>query len=298
MKILDSRPKVRRNYSIASVYKRSFLRGDFLDAVNGASSLAYSEFQRDIINNRLPDFQADRILLLGEEFGDNGAFVDLFFHIEDELTEFHSSQYRVLSEFDQYRRVKLKNRGRFLSFADFGSHPDFNPDQKMSEVFANMGVSDGVSACFGVPFNKAKAIYMSYVLLEGRTLAEGVNRWELEYMSLPFLIGWLYRMKLVDADTFDSWLSALEELTPMQVFLIRDIVNVASFKPEETAEKFQISRRTVEAHIQSIVEAKLQRSNGAFRTARDRHSSRLLDIANHFNFMVFAHQTRTGQMTV
>ena len=298
MEVLEGRPKVRRNHSITSVYKRAFLRGDFLNAVNNPSNLAFSEFQRKTINNRLPDFHADRILVLGEVFGKKGEFKDLFFHIEDELTDFHSSKYRRMSEFDDYRLVKLKNRGRFMTFNDFGSHEEFNPDQKMNAVFAEMGVTDGISACFGVPFNLNKAIYMSYICLNGNTLTDRTNRWELEYISLPFLIGWLYRMELVDADTFDLWLSALTDLTPMQVFLIRDIVNVTSYKPEEAAAKFNISRRTVEAHIQTIVESKLQTAQGLFRPASERHSSRLLDIANRFSFMVFAHQVRTGRIAV
>ncbi len=287
MDVQIDKPKVRRNYSISGVYRRTFLRNEFTEALDNPSHIEFAKFQKATVCERLPDFKPDYVNIWGEEFTDDGEFIEHFFlTYSDEFNPLKSLN-KFFHAFNKYRILMLKGRGRFLTFNELRQVSSFDADMHILDVLEELNVSDASCACYGLPFYRNKSLSMAYVLQNGKKFSPNTNRWELEYFSLPFLLGWLHRTGFADDHTLDQWLHAIEDLTPMQVFLIRDIVNVPGFRPEDAALKYGISRRTVEAHVQSICEEKLQTN------ADHRHSSRLLDIARHFNFMVFAHRVRT-----
>ncbi|MEM7268809.1 MAG: hypothetical protein AAF401_06115 [Pseudomonadota bacterium] len=277
-----------------SFYDPSFLLGELKDAAMRMDSASFGRFHADSVAKRVPGFSPDQVICVGERVNDDLSVQTINFRINHEAAEQHIEVYRKHTDRDGYRRLKIFNKGRFLNFEQMTSAASCQGPQPMAEAFAKLAVSDAMSCCYPIANFKNNLLTMNYLFQSGNKATIEVTTHEVEYLSIPFLFGWLLIADYIDAGQFEEWTEALTELTPMQVCILRDLVNTERYSAAGIADKYSISRRTLESHINGAHEAK-----GYLLDAHDDVGgkfSRTLDLINLFSFLRFVGEVKLGTL--
>ncbi|MEM7268808.1 MAG: hypothetical protein AAF401_06110 [Pseudomonadota bacterium] len=253
----------------------------------------FADFQCIAVAEKVPGFNPDLMLCVAELINEDNSLAETIFIMDADYARYHADMYRQHVDFDGYRRLKAFNRGRFVSFDQMISAPSCQGNQPMVEVFEKIGVTDSMNCCYTMPTYKSRVFYINYLFLNGNTADRSITTYEVEYVTLPFLLAWLLLAGYIDLGRYDEWSAALCALTPMQLFVLRDLLNAKRYSAEAVASKYGISRRTLETHVANIHSAKC----GLLGEAKvEGNASRIPELINLFEFLRFSGAVGVGPL--
>lgn len=113
-----------------------------------------------------------------------------------------------------------------------------------------------IAVSYGMPFKNQSFISFNFMGLVDELPSAESNFQQLEHVTLPFYLAWLYRKGILDADYLSNYLQALEGLSAAEVRVLRALWKPQGLNIQRLSYTLNIQPSTVNKHIEQIIKKK------------------------------------------
>lgn len=278
--------RVRRSAEVKSTFSARFLFRELLEAAYKTDDLAFAKFQQESLRNLLPGFDPKALSVCVQEISGNGTFLAAECYRSVNIDPHAVSLYREVQCDDDVFPYSWSNPGTAIFNTDFKSLAEWDDTRFYQEFKSPLGLYHAVLLTYRLPFASQKFMKFVYDSGAGQRFCEKVTKDEIEYVTMPFMYAWLYKFGYIDQEAFVRILKFLTGLTPLQLSLLRELVNVPVYQNASVSQKFRISGRVVNNYFANIY-------GQISHLLPDRPSSNaraapMIDLVRHFSFLNLA----------
>lgn len=181
--------------------------------------------------------------------------------------------------------LALAMRGNFVRSCDIPSKTDTVWEDFQEQVLRSEGISELATVNFQVPLHADRRLMIAYAFAEPLGKTNMPTRYEFDFITTPFAIVWLYKFHLIDETTMRRWLYLLSGLTPIKLFLIRELLAGPRYQVALTMERTGLTKRNLENHIYQLSE--LLDEKVPREAELKGYGAALVDIVNIYGFLSF-----------
>lgn len=293
--------KVRRSSEVRSTFSPGFLIRDLQEATFKCSDQEFARFHQESLRHLLPGFDPHVFSVCIQKISKSGKLRTIDAYQGVNIDAHAHLLYRKIHHTDGVFQASWLNPGTAVFNTDFKSLEEWHETRLYQEFKSPLGLYHAVLLTYQLPFSTEKFIKFVYDSGAGRTFCEKLTKDEIEYVTMPFTFAWLHKFGYIDDTTFRRILSLLENITPMQLFLLRELVNIPVYQNKTVAAKFKISGRVVNNYFANIYGQISHLLPD--RTSLDARAAPLVDLVRHFAFLnvaglpVIAQRAATEKMS-
>ena len=152
----------------------------------------------------------------------------------------------------------------------------------------------GVSYCF--PHQKRTFVVFDYMRAQEQNYGPELTEFEVEYLSFPFYLGWLYQYGAICPDTLFDWLTLIADMPPARFRVLRAFFDACNFSASQFSGQTNITKKTVYRHVEQafdeliIKKPQLQGIDG--------NANRLLSLTRAYSFLSFGASANNRDLPV
>lgn len=277
---------VRRRGAFWNVYDLSFLERKLLPAITRESSDDLTEIQLQAFRSAFPSTAFEAITCSFETADHEGKLDQITEFNKKELAQEYLEARKNAPELDFSWVARSEQPGRPLFASDFMSRPEFEDSLLYNTCIAPLNMSEVFCISYCDPRrNEAMKITQRFILSSGSADMGPTRQHDVEYLNVPFVLSWMCRAKMISVQALKRYFKLISGISPMQMAILREVVNSHSYSAVNVSAKYRISKRTLETHIRDIYEY-IRYSMGIDQSDTQR-SSRIVDLVNHYSFLSF-----------
>ena len=244
--------RVRRSAEIKRTLNAQFLLRELFEAASKLDDAEFAKYQQTTLRELLPGFDPQMLSVCVQEISHTGTLKGIECYHSVNIDPSAILLYREVQAVDDVFPRSWSNPGAAVFNTDFMSLEEWQ-DTRLFQVFKSpLGLYHAVLLTYRLPFAANKFMKFVYDSGAGRRFCEKVTKDELEYVTTPFVYAWLYKFGYMDEATFQQILKLLAGLTPVQLGLLRELVNIPAYQNLTVAQKFRISGRVVNNYFANI----------------------------------------------
>ncbi|MEP4292187.1 MAG: hypothetical protein ABJ358_09745 [Rhizobiaceae bacterium] len=141
----------------------------------------------------------------------------------------------------------------------------------------------GVSYVY--PFHTKSVVAIDYMCCKENAFANDLEEFEVEYLTFPYFLGWLFQFGAIDAQTLRLWLSHIANMPPARFRVVRGLAERKAFNARSFSKAIGCSQKTVYRHLEIAFEELVCRNNEL--ASLDGTSNRILALSNAYRFFEF-----------
>jgi hypothetical protein len=266
------------------VYTQEFLSKHLFHAATTMSRHEFARFQVDKIGEIEPKLRSDfltvNILHLNNKNLPDGEIVSAVAYNSLNVID----SYQRALEHDDFTPITMVNPGTALfttairEMDDWLERPIFTQHCTPYDHHWVIGVS------YEFPHKKPTYIAFDYIRAIGADYDLGLSEEDVEYLSYPFYLGWLYIYGAIGAEEFRAWLSLCAGMTRARFLVLRALAGEGVFKASKIAEALNLKPKSITRHIEMAHDNLL--ALGVVDES-DGNASRQPDLAYHYHFFRF-----------
>ncbi len=278
--------RVRRSAEVKVAFSSNFLMRELYEAACKCDDLGFAKFQQQSLRSFLPGFDPHVLSVCVQEISKDGVIqaAERFRSVNIDSHAF--LLYRKVHGTDEVFPHSWSNPGTAVFNTDFKSLDEWDDTRLYREFKSPLGLYHAILLTYQLPFTTEKYMKFVYDSGEGKTFCSKLTKDEVEYVTTPFLYAWLFKFGYIDEGTFTRILSLLSNITPLQLFLLRELVTIPVYQNKTVAEKFSISGRVVNNYFANVY-AQISHLLPD-RDALDSRAAPLVDLVRHFWFLNLA----------
>lgn len=278
--------KVRRSAEVRRAFSTGFLMRDLHEAACKCDDIEFAKFQQEAMRQLLPGFDPHVLSVCVQEISPNGVIqaAEPFRSLNLDPNAF--LLYREVHHLDDVVPHSWSHPGIAVFNTDFKSLEEWDDTLFYHAFKAPLGLYHAVLLTYKLPFSTCK--FMKFVYDSGarKSFCPKLTKDEIEYVTTPFMYAWLFKFGYMDEQNFTRILSLLVNLTPLQLFLLRELVNTPVYQNKTVAQKFKISGRVVNNYFANIYGQISHLLPD--RPVNDARAAPLVDLVRHFSFLNLA----------
>ncbi len=278
--------KVRRSAEVRNAFSTRFLLQELQDAACKCDDAEFVKFQQESLRQLLPGFDPQALSICVQRISKDGFFQAAESYRSVNIDPSAYLLYREVQCADDVFPHSWSNPGTAVFNTDFRSLDEWDDTRFYQEFKSPLGLYHAVLLTYQLPYSTEKFMKFVYDSGTGRKFCPKLTKDEIEYVTLPFKYAWLYKFGYIDKSSFSRILSLLANMTPMQLFLLRELVNIPVYQNRQVAHKFKISGRVVNNYFANIY-GQISHLLPA-RPSLDARAAPLVDLVRHFSFLSLA----------
>lgn len=234
---------------LRQTYSQQFLFGELLPAARSDADDAFAKFHLESSRTLCPRLDADKIavniLSLNAQSIPDGEIKSATHNCGKTVV----SSYARSVQYDHFTPQTFANVGNALWHTDVQSMDAWLEDEIYREHCTPCDLFRVIGVSYLVPFHKTSFIAFDYMTAFGHHFDDALTKEEVEYISLPYFLAWLYWHGRADEATFIEWLKRLVGMTPTRLAILRELVNAPIFTAAGAAQRFGVSVQAINGHI-------------------------------------------------
>ncbi len=278
--------QVRRSADVKRTLSAQFLFRELYEAALKCSDSEFIKFQQRSLRELLPGFDPQVLVVSVQEISPGGTLMaaDSFRSVNIDRSAF--LLYRQVHETDDVFPHSWSNPGTAVFNTDFRSMEQWKDTRLYQEFKSPLGLYQAVLLTYRLPFATQKFMKFVYDSGAGRQFCDRITKDEIEFVTTPFMYAWLFKRGFMDEAAFRRVLQLLTDLSPVQLFLLRELVNIPVYQNSSVAQKFRISGRVVNNYFANIYGqiAHLLPE----RPSSEARAAPLVDLVRHYSFLSLA----------
>ena len=272
-------------------YTRHLLHTELPEQVHRLSDHAFAEYQCARVAECHQGFQPDSLSVSVQRFTDQGVFLrteyaGIYNHPENAY-----KKYLEFAHLDVMANANWVHRGSAIFNTHFMPMEEWMDDEFYSRFKEPLGFHHTVIIAYQMPFRNHFRLRFNYQTEHPKQFGASLTKADAEYITLPFMICWLYKLNVIDKDHMCAWLERLSGLTLIQLSILRHLTGRGQFDPESICRFLSIHPARFEAEMNSL-RVRLK-DGGLVPYDRAHLEPTLLDMANAFDFLRFAGRPET-----
>lgn len=181
---------------------------------------------------------------------------------------------------DDFTPSTFLSRGNATHLESFRSKDDWSEIAVYAKHCLVYGLPNIISLAFGIPQSRSEFVSFTFSAAEGSFPGKDDKLDALEYVTIPFYLGWLFQRNRIDEEYLKEYLWALKGVSLSQLKTIRIKVKNPCFKPEKIAEILHLSPATVRGQY-----LKLAPENKRVRGKSNQYIDRISLLNSQFDFL-------------
>ena len=278
--------KVRRSAEVRNTFSARFLLQELQDAAFKCDDAEFAKFQQASLRHLLPGFDPKMFSVCVQRITQDGLFLTAESYRSVNIDRSAILLYREVHCDDEVFPHSWSNPGTAVFNTDFKSLEEWNDTRLYQEFKSPLGLYHAVLLTYQLPFATEKFMKFVYDSGAGKTFCSKLTKDEIEYVTIPFMYAWLYKFGYIDRRSFSRILNLLTNITPVQLFLLRELVNIPVYQNKSVAQKFKISGRVVNNYFANIYGQIAHLLPD--RPSLDARAAPLVDLVWHFSFLSLA----------
>ncbi|MEM8686872.1 MAG: hypothetical protein AAGF81_06070 [Pseudomonadota bacterium] len=275
--------RVRRSAEVKRTLSAQFLLRELLEAAVRCSDADFIKFQQNTLRELLPGFDPQVLSVSVQEISPDGTLMGAESFRSVNIDPSAILLYREVQDTDDVFPHSWSNPGTAVFNTDFRSMEQWKDTRLYQEFKSPLGLYQAVLLTYRLPFATQKFMKFVYDSGAGRQFCDRITKDEIEFVTTPFMYAWLFKRGYMDKAAFRQVLQLLTGLSPVQLFLLRELVNIPVYQNSSVAQKFRISGRVVNnyyANIYSQIAHLLPE-----RPSRQSRAAPLVDLVRHYSFL-------------
>lgn len=278
--------RVRRSAEIRNTFSSRFLLQELKPAACKCDDGEFAKFQQQSLRHLLPGFDPQILSVCVQEISTDGVFQGAESYRSVNIDSSAYILYREVHCVDEVFPHSWSNPGTAVFNTDFKSLDEWNDTRFFQEFKSPLGLYHAVLLTYNLPYSTEKFMKFMYDSGAGKTFSSKLTKDEIEYVNTPFMYAWLYKFGYIDRSSFSRILKLLTNITPLQLCLLRELVNIPVYQNKSVAQKFKISGRVVNNYFANIYGQISHLLPD--RPSRDARAAPLVDLVRHFSFLSLA----------
>ncbi|MCP5083639.1 MAG: hypothetical protein GY948_18280 [Alphaproteobacteria bacterium] len=278
--------QVRRSAEIRTTFSTRFLLHELQDAACKCDDAEFAKFQQKSLRHLLPGFDPKVLSVCVQQISQDGVFLAAESFRSVNIDPSAVLLYREVHCDDDVFPHSWANPGTAVFNTDFMSLDEWNDTRFYREFKSPLGLYHAVLLTYQLPYATEKFMKFVYDSGAGKTFCSKLTKDEIEYVTMPFMYAWLYKFGYIDRSSFSRILNLLTNITPVQLFLLRELVNIPVYQNKSVAQKFKISGRVVNNYFANIYGQISHLLPD--RPSLDARAAPLVDLVRHFSFLNLA----------
>ncbi|NNF76590.1 MAG: hypothetical protein HKN05_01045 [Rhizobiales bacterium] len=278
--------RVRRSAEIRTTFSKRFLLNELQDAACKCDDAEFAKFHQESLRHLLPGFDPKVLSVCVQQISQDGFFLAAESYRSVNIDPSAILLYREVHCYDDVFPHSWSNLGTAVFNTDFKSLEEWNDTRFYQEFKSPLGLYHAVLLTYPLPFATEKFMKFVYDSGAGKTFCSKLTKDEIEYVTTPFMYAWLYKFGYIDKSSFSRILNLLTNITPVQLFLLRELVNIPVYQNKSVAQKFKISGRVVNNYFANIYGQISHLLPD--RPSLDARAAPLVDLVRHFSFLSLA----------
>ncbi len=275
--------RVRRSAEVKHTFSSRFLFHELLEAVCKSDDFAFAKFQQEAMRHLLPGFDPRLLSVCVQKISSGGKFLAVECYRSVNIDPSAPLLYREVHSDDDVFPYSWSNPGTAVFNTDFKSLDEWDDTRFYQEFKSPLGLYHAILLTYRLPFSSEKFMKFIYDSGAGQRFCEKVTKDEVEYITTPFMYAWLYKFGYIDKSSLVQIFKLLTGLTPVQLSLLRELVNVPVYQNASVASKFRISGRVVNNYFANIY-GQISHLLPDRPTSNAR-AAPLIDLVRHFSFL-------------
>lgn len=278
--------KVRRSAEVRRTFSTEFLMRELHEAACKCDDLEFAKFQQDAMRQLLPGFDPHVMTVSVQEISPTGVFqaAEPFRSLNLDPSAF--LLYRKVHGMDDVFPHSWSNPGTAVFNTDFKSLEEWDDTLFYHAFKSPLGLYHAVLLTYKLPFTAGKFMKFVFDSGAGKSFCPKLTKDEIEFVTTPFMYAWLFKFGYMDEQNFTRILSLLTNVTPLQLFLLRELINTPVYQNKTVAQKFKISGRVVNNYFANIYGQISHLLPD--RPQNDARAAPLVDLVRHFSFLSLA----------
>lgn len=219
--------------------------------VTSDGDLAFSSFQRDVLQKAFPGFTYEFCSTSTATTSDEGALVGIT-SVNLNLPDDVLMSYLANVQYDELTPLVYANPGRCLSY----THVCRKELVKEHPMFINhchkYGIYHDISVGFIYPAHEDTFIVFDYLGGDHHENWAAFDHIKLELASFPFALTWLYRNKRLDFSKLQKMMNLLSGMTETRLLNLRKYINAPHQNLKEQAQHLGIQYGTLKESLGKI----------------------------------------------
>lgn len=264
------------------IYRADFLMGELHPAALQMNWQDFIHFQTDTINNLAKGFDIDSIKVAAAPIGRNKG-------LGHELSGAVSygdlgllENYRDHLDFDDLSPLVIQSPGSALFGEALMSSQDWRNHPLHLSHCLPFGITAGIALGYHFPLFRRSAMIMLYFRHRDPVFPPSLTEEYVEYISFPFYLCWLYKMRSICQDTLKEWLGSCADMSQARFLVLRAMAGQGIAKASDLAEGLGLSVGTIRRHTENAYEALLRQNADWVEVAGN--ASRVIDITRQYHF--------------
>ena len=257
-----------------------------LPAAVSSDPTSLTLIQLEAFRAAFPDAGVEGITCTLETSGSNGRLHSLREFNGLELSQEYLNARKKAPELDFSWVARAEQPGRPLFISDFMTRSEFEACTLYEACIDPLNMHEVFCVSYCNPKDNEFLKVVQRFILSSDSMQMGETRQhDVEYLNVPFILSWLCHMNLISENALVRYFDLLAGVSPMQLAVLREMVNSFQYNAVQVAAKFCISKRTLEAHLYEVYE----HAFNALGFERDglQRSARIVDLVNHYSFLAF-----------
>ncbi len=153
-----------------------------------------------------------------------------------------------------------------------------------------------IGVSYRYPHQKTTFVAFDYMKAKGVAHAAELTEFDVEYLSYPFYLGWLYQYGAICDQTLLHWLKLLSGTPPARFRVLRGLAEPGIFHAGEFAKNIGSSTKAIYRHLEHAFEELRVRDNDI--PEFDCNANRLLALSKAYRFFEFGAASSQSDLPV
>lgn len=268
-----------------SPFSSTALTHELIKACREKTDSEFAAFQSKWMKNYIPEFDADALSIVFCQMDGNQMIAGSQNSVYLNMRRNELDVYRRVQHLDVIRPTIMRNIGTGIFNTDFHTLDVWRTQPMYHDYYEPLGLLHTVSIAYEIPFQTSLRLQFTYFKEIDSSFPDTLTKDEVEYLSIPFYYAWAHRWGIIDEATFERWLSLLSGLTPIQLFLLRDLIARPRYSLPVTAEKFDLNSRMVNHYYNQIYNSALAHLDTNYKIVGN--ASKMVDLAQAYHFLSY-----------
>lgn len=184
---------------------------------------AFAEYQANWLCRKIPEFKLDYLSASYVQTDDEGAAFDVqcaLWNLPDQIIE----NYWSVEEFDAMAPIVYNNPGHLIAHDDILSENEWRGHPFFLRHLKQFGIYGALMINARLPGRELSHITLEYLANEGNKTFKALDRMQLESLTLPFVLAWLYRFGAIDRPVLKRTFELMADLTSTELTFLRKFV--------------------------------------------------------------------------
>ena len=142
-----------------------------------------------------------------------------------------------------------------------------------------------IGVSYKYPHQKTAFVAFDYMKAKGAAHSLALTEFDIEYLSYPFYLGWLYQYGAICNETLYHWLNLLADTPPARFRVLRGLAEPGVFHAGMFARNIGSSKKSVYRHLEHAFEELRVKDNEI--SEFDYNANRLLALSKAYRFFEF-----------